>query len=274
MTEIIAVVNQKGGVGKTTTTINLATAMAACKKKVLIIDLDPQSNASTGLGIGTASRRVTTYDVIINDAGLKEAEMQTLVPGLSIVPAVVDLSAAEIELVNVEEREYVIKSKIQDTRGRYDYVFIDCPPSLGLLTLNALVAANSILIPLQCEFFALEGLTHLLKTVELVRKKLNPQLDIKGVVLTMVDRRNRLAEQVEADVRSFMPSKVFNTVIPRNVRVSEAPSHGKPALIYDFRCPGSQSYILLAKEMLKRDKKQTAQKQMQEEIDYVTAEAV
>lgn len=258
MTEIIAVVNQKGGVGKTTTTINLATALAACGKKVLIIDLDPQSNASTGLGIATAARRVSTYDVIINDASLREAEMPTLVPGLFITPAVVDLSAAEIELVSVEEREYVIKNKIQQTKGRYDYVMIDCPPSLGLLTLNALVAANSIMIPLQCEFFALEGLTHLLKTVELVRKKLNPELEIKGVVLTMVDRRNRLAEQVEADVRAFMPSKVFKTVIPRNVRVSEAPSHGKPALIYDFRCPGSQSYILLAKEMLKQHRKQLA----------------
>lgn len=252
MTEIIAVVNQKGGVGKTTTTINLATAMAACGKKVLIMDLDPQSNASTGLGIATAARKTSTYDVLINGASLKESELKTIVPNLFIAPAIVDLSAAEIELVNVEQREFIVKSKIADTKGRYDYVFIDCPPSLGLLTLNALVASDSILIPLQCEFFALEGLSHLLKTVELVRKKLNPNLDIKGVVLTMVDRRNRLAEQVEADVRAFMPSKVFKTVIPRNVRVSEAPSHGKPALIYDFRCPGSQSYIMLAKEMLKR----------------------
>lgn len=252
MTEIIAVVNQKGGVGKTTTTINLATALAACNKKVLILDLDPQSNASTGLGIPVSARTISTYDVIINGESLIDAEQKTLVPNLYIAPAVVDLSAAEIELVTMENREYVVKNQIQATNGRYDYVLIDCPPSLGLITLNALVASHSILVPLQCEFFALEGLSHLLKTVELVKKKLNPELAIKGVVLTMVDRRNRLAEQVEADVRAFLPGKVFTTVIPRNVRVSEAPSHGKPALIYDFRCPGSQSYIMLAKEILKK----------------------
>jgi chromosome partitioning protein len=253
---ILAVVNQKGGVGKTTTAVNLATALAAVHKKVLIVDFDPQGNASTGFGI--VNREKTSYDVILNDVSIAEAVQPTAVPGLSIVPSTIDLSGAEIEMVSLVRREFRLKNTIDNATG-YDYVLIDCPPSLGLLTINALVAAAGVLIPLQCEFYALEGLSHLMRTVELVRANLNPELAIQGIVLTMYDRRNKFTEQIESDVRSYFGEKVYNAVIPRNVRMSEAPSHGKPALIYDMRCAGSQAYIQLASELLKRERKRQKQ---------------
>lgn len=252
--KVIAVVNQKGGVGKTTTTTNLATALAAIGQKTLIIDLDPQGNASTGFGISHNQRQTTIYEVLINQASLDEATQPTGIPGLSIIPATVDLSAAELELIDIPRREFQLKSRLDRAIiETYDYVLIDCPPSLGLITVNALAAAHSTLIPLQCEFYALEGLSHLLRTINLVKKRLNPPLDIQGIVLTMYDKRNKLTEQVEADVRGYLGEIVYNTVIPRNVRLSEAPSHGKPAIIYDTNCSGSMAYLHLAREILSKE---------------------
>lgn len=255
MTRIISVVNQKGGVGKTTTAVNMATALAACGKEVLLIDLDPQGNASTGLGIPSSQRIHTSYQVLIGESSLAQAAVRTLIPKLMIAPATIDLSGAEIELVNMENREYQLKNALKDMPGHWDYVIIDCPPSLGLLTINALTTSDSVLIPLQCEFYALEGLSHLLKTIRLIQTKLNPTLSVHGVVLTMYDRRNKLTEQIEQDVRSFLGTDVYRTVIPRNVRMSEAPSHGKPALVYDLKCPGSQAYLKLAREVIQRERK-------------------
>lgn len=253
LTRIIAIANQKGGVGKTTTAINLATALAAVGRRVLVVDLDPQGNASTGLGLTREQRSLGSYDVLIGAATLEEAAVLSAVPGLSVVPATVDLSGAEIELVDLERREYRLAESTSAALRDYDFVLIDCPPALGLLTLNALVAADAVLVPLQCEFFALEGLTHLMRTVERIREKFNPRLEIQGVVLTMYDKRNNLSDLVAADVRAYFGDKVYATVIPRNVRISEAPSHGKPVLIYDLRCPGSQAYIMLAREVLRRE---------------------
>ena len=253
---IIAIANQKGGVGKTTTAVNLATALAAVGRHVLLIDLDPQGNASTGLGIAGADRRITTYDLILGEVTVADAVMPTAIPKLSVIAATIDLSGAEIELVSMVRRESRLHEALSAAELPYDYVLIDCPPSLGLVTLNALTAADSILIPLQCEFYALEGLSHLLKTIELVRARMNPRLTIQGVVLTMYDRRNSLTSQIEQDVRHFLGTQVYKTVIPRNVRMSEAPSHGKPALIYDLRCSGSKAYLKLAGELLRREKRQ------------------
>lgn len=252
--KIIGIVNQKGGVGKTTTAVNLATALAASGRKVLLIDLDPQGNASTGLGIAHTDRRITSYNLIIGDVSVTEAVVKTAIPGLHLICANIDLSGAEIELVSVNRREFRLREAFAGELLPYDYIIIDCPPSLGLVTLNALVCAHSVLIPLQCEFYALEGLSHLLKTIDLVRAKMNPKLVVQGILLTMYDRRNALTAQIEDDVRKFLGPKVYKTVIPRNVRVSEAPSHGKPALIYDLNCIGSQAYLKLASEMLKCEK--------------------
>jgi chromosome partitioning protein len=250
---VVAIANQKGGVGKTTTAINLGTALAACRKSILLIDFDPQGNASTGLGIQHGARDVSTYDVILGDARLNDAVLRTQIPNFDLVPSVVDLSAAEVELVERPRREYALKETLGGLDKDYDYILIDCPPSLGLLTVNALVAAHAVLVPLQCEFFALEGLSLLLRTIERVRRNLNPELEVQGVLLTMFDRRNNLAQQVATDVRSFLGKRVFDTIVPRNVRVSEAPSHGLPVLLYDFGCAGSQAYVQLAGEVLRRE---------------------
>jgi chromosome partitioning protein len=258
----LVVANQKGGVGKTTTAINLGTALAAIGQPTLLIDIDPQGNASTGLGIARPDRKVTSYEVLMGEVELADAIMPTRIPGLSLVPSTVDLSGAELELINLERRNYRLKDAlavfVARECGRFAYVLIDCPPSLTLLTVNAMAAADAVVVPLQCEFFALEGLSQLLKTIERVRVNLNPALEIQGIVLTMFDKRNRLSDQVAADVRKHMGEKVYNTIIPRNVRISEAPSHGLPALVYDLRCPGSQAYIKLAGELIQRERVRAA----------------
>ncbi len=250
---VIAIANQKGGVGKTTTAVNLATAMAACEKRVLLIDLDPQGNASTGLGVAEKSRFRNIYQVLIGGAPAAGAVVETAVPGLSIIPADVNLSGAELELIDLPRREYRLRQNIEVLRGRYDYMLIDCPPALGLLTLNALVAADAVLVPLQAEFYALEGLAHLMRTIQRVKRALNPRLELQGLVVTMYDSRNNLSELVAKDVRRHLGATVYETIIPRNVRVSEAPSHGKPILLYDMNCAGAQAYIRLAREVLQRE---------------------
>jgi chromosome partitioning protein len=259
---ILALANQKGGVGKTTTAINLGTALAAIGERVLIIDLDPQGNASTGLGIEQSARRVSTYDVLADHAPLETAILETAVPGMAIAPSTLDLLGLELEIATDRERTFRLRKAItalykgQLTRGEdaFSYILIDCPPSLNLITINAMAAADAVVVPLQCEFFALEGLGQLLKTVDQVRQALNPNLVIHGVVLTMFDSRNNLCTQVVADVRSFMGAKVYDTIIPRNVRVSEAPSYGKPVLLYDFKSSGAQAYLRLASEVIQRER--------------------
>jgi chromosome partitioning protein len=285
---VLVVANQKGGVGKTTTAINLGTALAAIGEPTLVIDIDPQGNASTGLGVHRQDRGLTTYEVLTGQARLAEAIVPTRIPGLSLVPATVDLSGAELELIDFPRRNFILKDALEEysvhgasaragatTKNEasaragatgneapgqieFSYVLIDCPPSLTLLTLNAMAAADAVLVPLQCEFFALEGLSQLMKTIDLVKDKLNPGLEMQGIVLTMFDKRNKLSDQVAADVRQTLGEKVYATVIPRNVRISEAPSHGVPALVYDLRCPGSQAYIKLAGELIQRERLRVA----------------
>ena len=251
---VIAIANQKGGVGKTTTAINLSTGLAAIGRKVLMVDLDPQGNASTGLGIDRTNRRVSSYDVLMGGASVADAQLETSIPGLYLIPSTVDLTGAELELISLPRRAYRLREALAATVHEFDYVLIDSPPSLNLLTVNALVAAKSVVVPLQCEFFALEGLSMLMKTIERIRNNFNAELEIQGIVLTMYDKRNNLSDQVAQDVRDFLGDMVYKTIIPRNVRVSEAPSHGKPALLYDHKCAGSVAYMQLASELLRRER--------------------
>lgn len=250
---VIAIVNQKGGVGKTTTAVNLATAMAAVGKRVLLLDADPQGNASTGFGISRAERGAGCYELMFDGLSVEDVVAPTPIPNLSIITSSADLAGAEIQLVNTDRREYRMRDALERSAKDYDYILIDCPPSLNLITLNALVAAAGLLVPLQVEFYALEGMSSLLQTVEAVRERFNPALEIQGVVLTMYDKRNSLSDAVASDVRTFFGDQVYETVIPRNVRVSEAPSHGKPVLLYDLKCPGSRAYMHLASEVLRRE---------------------
>ena len=252
--KIIAVTNQKGGVGKTTTAINIATSMAAIKKSVLLIDLDPQGNASTGLGIEKKNRKLGSYEILGDIKNIERSIQNTIIPGLQIIPATVDLSAVEVELVDARDRMKRLQRYSVELKEKYDFVFIDCPPSLGLLTINALTAADSLLIPLQCEFFALEGLAHLKNTISRIKQKLNTDIYIEGILLTMYDKRNRISREVKEEALKHFGKDVFKTIIPRNVRLSEAPSHGLPAILYDINAPGSQAYISLAKEMIIRTK--------------------
>jgi chromosome partitioning protein len=262
---VLAIANQKGGVGKTTTAINLGTALAAVGESVLLIDSDPQGNASTGLGVPRSARRVTMYDVYSGEKTLAEAAVPTALPGLDLAASDADLSGLELELAASQRRSYRLRDALSALRatGKYSYVLIDCPPSLNLLTVNAMTAADAVFVPLQTEFFALEGLTQLMRTIELVRGSLNPALEIQGVVLTMYDRRNSLSEQVARDVRQHFGDTVYETVIPRNVRVSEAPSYGKPVLIYDLKCAGSQAYLQLAREVVRRERERRAAQKSQ-----------
>lgn len=254
MPRILAIANRKGGVGKTTTAVNIATAMAAAGKKVLIVDLDPQGNASTSMGIDKKGASVSSYEVLLGIKKLTDAVVWTDVPNFSMVPSSANLAAAEIELVSMPNREFALKNALQKEAVNYDYILIDCPPSLSLITVNALVAADGVIVPLQCEFLALEGIADLIKNINIIKKNFNPKLMLHGVVLTMYDKRNNLTQMVEDDVRNFFGKKVYDTVIPRNVKISEAPSHGKPVLLYDFKCSGSQAYIGLTKEVLKRER--------------------
>lgn len=254
MPRILAIANRKGGVGKTTTTVNVATAMAAAGKKVLVVDLDPQGNASTSMGVDKKGSMTSSYEVLLGNARLTDAVVWTEIPNFSIVPSSPDLAAAEIELVEMEKREFALKKALSKEGVNYDYILIDCPPSLSLVTINALVAADAVIVPLQCEFLALEGVSDLIRNINIIKKNFNPSLTLHGVVLTMYDKRNNLTQMVEEDVRHFFGKKVYETVIPRNVKISEAPSHGKPVLLYDFKCPGSQAYIGLTKEVLKRER--------------------
>jgi chromosome partitioning protein len=252
--KIFSIVNQKGGVGKTTTAINIATSLSAAKKKVLMIYLDPQGNASTGFGIDSSQRTKNIYNVLSGEINISEAILSTKIPNLKIITATVDLSACEFELANIENREFILKESLKNLKHNFDVIIIDCPPSLGVLTINALCASNSILIPMQCEFFSLEGLSHLLNTVGLIKDNLNPDLEISGIILTMHDRRNRLTDQVEEDVRNFLGDKVYRSCIPRNVKLSEAPSYGIPGVIYDSKSNGAEAYIKLSQEIIKKEK--------------------
>lgn len=256
---IITIANQKGGVGKTTTAINLATALAAIGERVLIVDLDPQGNASTGLGIDRKDRKLSSYDVLVGEADVGQAVVETAVPNLFIVPSTMDLLGFEMEISQASDRAFRLRRALaSDDALSFSYILVDCPPSFNLLTMNAMAAAHSVLVPLQCEFFALEGLSQLLETVDQVRQTVNPSLDIQGIVLTMFDARNNLAQQVVSDVRTYLGDKVYHTLIPRNVRVSEAPSYGKPAILYDLKCAGSQAYLQLASEVIQRERRRKA----------------